>query len=76
VKKAAHRTPVIVAAQNLLMRKLGLLSTAEVVPDDLERYSKLFAKGLSEEQVLMIQDLFMHRVPEPKPEEAVVEEEA
>jgi hypothetical protein len=53
-KKATHRTPAITTAQNLLMQKLGLLSAAEVVPDDLERYSKLFTEGLSKEQVLMI----------------------
>jgi hypothetical protein len=65
-----------VGTQNLLMRKLGLLSTADVVVDDLECYMKLFAEGLTEHQVLMIQDLFMDYVPAPKPNEAVVEEEA
>jgi hypothetical protein len=76
VKKATHRTPAITTAQNLLMQKLGLLSAAEVVLDDLERYSKLFTEGLSKEQVLMIQDLFMHHVPEPELEEIVEEKQA
>jgi hypothetical protein len=56
------------------MRKLGLLREVEVLPDDLDRYSKLFMEGLLEEQVQMIQELFMHHVPEPA--DAMVEEEA
>jgi hypothetical protein len=64
----------VAVAQNLLMRKLGLLREVEVLPDDLDRYSKLFMEGLLEEQVQMIQELFMHHVPEPA--DAMVEEEA
>jgi hypothetical protein len=58
------------------MRKLGLLTAAEVLPDDLDRYSKLFMLGLSKEQVLTIQELFMHHVFNPDPTDAVVEDEA
>jgi hypothetical protein len=45
-----------------LMRKLGFLSSSEVVADDLDHYAKLFIEGLLEEEVSMIQDLFMHHV--------------
>jgi hypothetical protein len=64
------------------MRKLGLLPFFKFTADNLDRYAKLFTEGLSEEQVRMIQDLFMQHVPEsepepePEPEEAVVDEEA
>jgi hypothetical protein len=44
------------------MCKLGFLSSSEVVADDLDRYAKLFIEGLLEEEVSMIQDLFMHHV--------------
>jgi hypothetical protein len=61
-KKVDHRTLAVAAAQNLLMRKLKLLSSFEVAADDLDRYAKLFEEGLSEDQVRMIQDLFMSHV--------------
>jgi hypothetical protein len=53
---------MVAATQNLLMKKLGLISRAKVEAADLERYMKLFAEGLLEEQVRMIQDLFMDHV--------------
>jgi hypothetical protein len=73
VKKVDHRTLAVAAAQNLLMRKLKLLSSFEVAADDLDRYAKLFEEGLSEDQVQMIQDLFMSHVAAP--EVSVVDEE-
>jgi hypothetical protein len=63
-KKAAHQTPIVATTQNMLMMKLGLLTTAKVLPDDLDCYSKLFMEAMSEEQVIMTQDLFMHHVPD------------
>jgi hypothetical protein len=47
-----------------------------VVADDLKRYTKLFAEGLTEDQLVMIQDLFVDHVPASEPNEVVVEEEA
>jgi hypothetical protein len=41
-KKDGHGTSAIVVAQNLPKQKLGLLSTIDVVADDLEHYVKLF----------------------------------
>jgi hypothetical protein len=45
---------MVAATQNLLMKKLGLISRAKVEAADLECYMKLFAEGLLEEQVRMI----------------------
>jgi hypothetical protein len=51
VKKVVNRTPVIAAAKNLLMRKLGLLQARnEIDLVEFDLYIKLFAEGLSESQ--------------------------
>jgi hypothetical protein len=46
-KKAMHRTPTVVAAQNVLMRKLGI-SGEELEPSDFEKYLQMFREGLSD----------------------------
>jgi hypothetical protein len=51
VKKVVNRTPVVAAAKNLLMRKLGLLQARnEIDLVEFDLYIKLFAEGLSESQ--------------------------
>jgi hypothetical protein len=65
-KKAVNRTPAATAAQNLLMRNLGLLQDLnEIESADFDRYIKLFAEGLFETQAQMISDMFMDHVPVP-----------
>jgi hypothetical protein len=64
-KKAINRPPAVVVAQNLLMHKLGLSAGKEASTEDFDRYIKMFANDLSEEQAKMIGDLFMNYVPPP-----------
>jgi hypothetical protein len=45
------------------MRKLGLSVGKEAFTEDFDRYIRMFADGLSEEQAKMIGDLFMNYVP-------------
>jgi hypothetical protein len=73
-KQAVHQTPVIAVAQNLLMRKLGLLPKKEMGPEDFDKYTQLFLDGLTEEQTKIINELFMDYVPTPEPVEAMVGE--
>jgi hypothetical protein len=40
-KKALHQTLVVVATQNLLMKKLGIISSVKVDAGDLEHYLRL-----------------------------------
>jgi hypothetical protein len=49
-KKAFHRAPAVVAAQNLLMKKLGLSNEGQLEAIDFERYLSMFNDGLSERQ--------------------------
>jgi hypothetical protein len=66
VKKVVHQTSAVVAAQNLLMRKLGLLQAQNKIESaNFDDYIKLFAEGLSESQAQMINDMFMDHVPVP-----------
>jgi hypothetical protein len=58
-KKALPRTPALVATQNVLLKKLGLLVDLEITPDNLNRYIQMFKTGLSEEQAHLIIDLFV-----------------
>jgi Mn-dependent DtxR family transcriptional regulator len=74
-KKVAHRMPTVITTQNLLMRKLGLISSSELKPDYLEHYAKIFAEGLTEEKVRMIDELFMDYVPATEAAEVLVDEE-
>jgi hypothetical protein len=66
VKKAVNQTPAMVIAQNLLMRKLGLLQNQHQIESaDFDHYIKLFAEGLTEEQAQIIRELLMAEVPSP-----------
>jgi hypothetical protein len=47
-KKAFCRAPVVVAAQNLLMMKLGLSKDEQLEVVDFEKYVHMFEEGLSE----------------------------
>jgi hypothetical protein len=47
------------------MHKLGLSAGKEASMEDFDRYIKMFANDLSEEQAKMIGDLFMNYVPPP-----------
>jgi hypothetical protein len=66
-KKAMGRSPVIVAAQNLLMRKLGLFSSGVEEVQGFKRYVNMFVDGLTEEQAHIIDELFMCHVPLSEP---------
>jgi hypothetical protein len=54
---------MIAAAQNALMKKLGLITGEHVESDEFNQYIKLFHDGLSEDQEKMIDELFMNKVP-------------
>jgi hypothetical protein len=64
-KKAISRPPTVVAAQNLLMRKLGITSRSSVETRDFNCYIKTFVEGLSLEQANLIDEIFMVSVPAP-----------
>jgi hypothetical protein len=61
-KKACGRTPAVVAAQNILLRKLGIAQEHHLESSHFEAYLSLFKEGLSEEQVHMIKELFQGAV--------------
>ncbi|OEL22976.1 hypothetical protein BAE44_0016005, partial [Dichanthelium oligosanthes] len=63
-RKAVRRTPALVAAQNLLMRKLRLSGEAQLETANFDRYIQLFQNGLSEDQTKLIGDLFVCSVPD------------
>ncbi|OEL17342.1 hypothetical protein BAE44_0021639 [Dichanthelium oligosanthes] len=71
-KKALHRTPTLVAAQNVLIRKLGLARDSQIETGDYDRYVQLYKDGLSEEQTNSIRELFSGAALAP-PQEADVE---
>jgi hypothetical protein len=48
MKKSLGRTPTVAAAQNILMKKLGLAQGFQLQSMDFERCLQLFAEGLSE----------------------------
>ncbi|OEL37854.1 hypothetical protein BAE44_0001127 [Dichanthelium oligosanthes] len=62
-KKAVCRTPSLIAAQNLLMRKLGLSGDSQLESGDFDRYIQMFKNGLTEEQTKLISELFVCSVP-------------
>jgi hypothetical protein len=71
-KKATNRTPAVVAAQSLLVCKLGFLQAQnEIQSTNFDRYIQLFAEGLKEEQAQAIMELFMDHVPPPELAESV-----
>jgi hypothetical protein len=59
VAKIAHsRTPAVAAAQNVLMKKLGISSEPQLDAADFERYISIFENGLTDEQIMLIRELF------------------
>jgi hypothetical protein len=50
-KKAMHRTPVAMVAQNVPMKKLSISSKGQLQSSGFERYMQMFKEGLSERQV-------------------------
>jgi hypothetical protein len=64
-KKASSRVPVVAAAQNILMRKLGLATGTHVESEDFNRYLKAFKDGLTEEHVKLIRELFNEHASDP-----------
>jgi hypothetical protein len=70
-KKAATRPLAVVAAQTLLMRKLGISSGPSIETVDFDRYVKAFTGGLTLERANIIDELFMNMVCAPD----LVEEE-
>lgn len=73
-KKSLGRTPAVQAAQNVLLKKLGITDGAPPVAQDLEAYVQMFQQGLSEEHTRLIADLFADRVPLPS-DSVVADEE-
>jgi hypothetical protein len=65
-KKSCNHTTAIVAAQNVLIRKLGLVLGSQMDTMTFEKYLKLFQEGLSEEQAQMIAELFATQLPVPE----------
>jgi hypothetical protein len=62
--------PVVVATQNMLMRKLGMTSSQHLETMDFDHYIQLFESGLSEQQVQMINKLIIDKPPAPEDEVA------
>jgi hypothetical protein len=50
------------AAQNLLMCKLGLISSSSLEASDFELYINIFMDGFTEEQAEQIDNLLMAQV--------------
>jgi hypothetical protein len=64
-KKVARRSPAVVVAQNLLMKKLGLLLEGWVDSESFDCYVQMFIDGLTEHQVELIVGDFMPHAPVP-----------
>jgi hypothetical protein len=62
-KKECNHTLVIVAAQNVLIHKLGQASGQQMDMAAFEKYITLFQEGLSEEQAKMVVELITSRPP-------------
>lgn len=63
-KKSRRWTPAVVAAQNVLLHKLGITMDEALVADDIDQYAHAFRDGLTEEQANMITELFTEHIPE------------
>lgn len=61
------------AAQNVLLQKLGISVDAPPEANDYNQYVRAFAEGLMEEQVRMIDELFACQIP-PADEHTALEE--
>jgi hypothetical protein len=57
--------PAVAAAQNIIMRKLGLASSEHIETEDFSAYVNLFHDGFYEDQARMIDELFMDKPPVP-----------
>lgn len=68
--KSRRRTPALLAAQNVLLKKLGLTAEAPPEADDIVAYIHTFQNGHTEDQARLIDELFIDYVP------AAVEAEA
>jgi hypothetical protein len=62
-KKARQRPPAVVAAQNVLMKKLSLVTKSHIESDNFDRYIKLFNESIIEDQARKIEELLMHHIP-------------
>lgn len=58
-----RRTPALVAAQNILMKKLNITGDGPPEAEDVEACIDTFRRGLTEEQVQFIDELFVDYVP-------------
>lgn len=63
-KKSRRRTPALVAAQNVLLRKLGITVGEAPESTHIDQYIRAFREGLTEEQARMITELFVEYIPE------------
>jgi hypothetical protein len=48
----------VAAAQNVLMKKLGISSEPQLDAADFERYISIFENGFTDEQIMLIRELF------------------
>jgi hypothetical protein len=62
-KKAMGQPLAVIAAQNLLIRKLGLSFPDVEEVQGFERYMKMFMDVATEEQAHIIDELLMSHVP-------------
>jgi hypothetical protein len=62
-KEGWTQAPAAAAAQNVLMRKLGLAGSDHVESADFDHYISLFRDGLFEEQAKLIDMIFMDNPP-------------
>jgi hypothetical protein len=56
-KKVVRRAPSVAATQNVVMHKLGLLSSEHVESSDFDHYLSSFNGGISLHQAQLIQEL-------------------
>jgi hypothetical protein len=63
----------IATAQNVLMKKLGIVGAQQPEAAEFKQYLKTFKEGLFAEQVKMIQDLFSEHEAHPGAEEERLE---
>jgi hypothetical protein len=57
-RKACQRMSAVATAQNVLVKKLGIVGAQQLEAAEFKQYLKTFKEGLFVEQVKMIQDLF------------------
>lgn len=64
-KKVHSRTPAMLAAQHVLMKKLGITGDQPPNSDNVEAYVQAFHRGLTEDQARLIAELFIEHMPLP-----------